>query len=309
MYPLKMKPSIKYLIWGGTQLKQIYHKDCTADNAGESWELSTHPAGESVVANGAFAGQSLVQVLTAHPEFAPADFPLLFKLIDANRDLSIQVHPDDAYARAHENSPRGKTEMWYIIDAKPGAKIGYGWKRDMTAQEVRAAVQNGALEQEINYIPVSAGEAYFIPAGTVHCLCEGLLVAEIQQNSNTTYRLYDYQRKDKEGKLRPLHLEESLAVANLHAAKDAKPVSGENVLLAQCPYFSIRKYTGQTVSRNTDGHFHIVFCVSGQGQILSSAEPQPITAGDTYLIPANLGAYTVQGDGVYLVCTEQEEAE
>ena len=305
IYPLKMKPEIKYLLWGGTRLKEVYQKPCTGEDAGESWEVSTHPAGLSTVANGSMAGTTLADAIARHPgQIAPADFPFLFKLIDANRDLSIQVHPDDAYAQKHENSPRGKTEMWYIIDAKPGARIGYGWNQEMTKEQVEAAAQNGTLEQFINYIPVKAGQAYFIPAGTVHCLCEGLLVAEIQQNSNVTYRLYDYNRKDAEGKSRPLHIAQSLDVASLTSAKDIQPVTGDNVTLAACPYFTARKITGQDYQGDTKNRFELIFFISGQGKIVTQAGTESFKAGDTFLLPSALGAYTIQGQFSVMQCFE-----
>ncbi len=305
MYPLKMNPEIKYLLWGGTRLKEVYQKPCTREDAGESWEVSTHPAGQSTIANGFLSGATLADAIAQYPgQIAPADFPFLFKLIDANQDLSIQVHPDDAYAQKNENSPRGKTEMWYIIDAKPNARIGYGWKKDMTKDQVRTAAQNGTLEHYIRYVPVSAGQSYFIPAGTVHCLCDGLLVAEIQQNSNVTYRLYDYNRKDAEGKSRPLHIEKSLDVANLNSAEDAKPVVGDNVTLVSCPYFTAQKMTGREYHGDTKGQFELLFFISGQGEIITKEGREPFQGGDTFVIPCSLGAYTVQGQYSIMRCVE-----
>lgn len=305
MYPFKMNPEIKYLIWGGTRLREVYQKPCTQNNAGESWEVSTHPAGPSFIANGPLAGTSLADAIHQNPGLiAPEDFPFLFKIIDANQDLSIQVHPDDAYAQQNENSPRGKTEMWYIIDAKPGAKIGYGWKQDMTKDQVRAAIADGTLEQFINYVPVSAGQAYFIPAGTVHCLCDGLLVAEIQQNSNVTYRLYDYNRKDAQGNGRQLHIEKSLDVADLTSAKAAKPVTGDTVTLAVCPYFTAEKITAEEYSGDTKGAFELLFFISGQGEIVTAQGAEPFQAGDTFLLPSSLGKYTVKGPCSIMRCIE-----
>ncbi len=305
MYPLKMNPEIKYLIWGGSKLRDFYQKNCTRDDAGESWEVSTHPAGLSTIANGSFKGISLADAIKQHPnEIAPDDFPFLFKIIDANSDLSIQVHPDDDYAQRYENSPRGKTEMWYIIDAKPGARIGYGWNQDMTPELVRYAISEGTLEQYINYVPVNPGEAYFIPAGMVHCLCDGLLVAEIQQNSNVTYRLYDYNRKDKDGNGRQLHIEQSLDVADLSCAKEAKAVTGDTVTLAKCPYFTCEKITGNCYKGDTKGAFEILFFIDGQGEIITEKGTESFKAGDTFLLPSSLGTYTVKGECSIMRCVE-----
>ncbi|MBE7042380.1 MAG: mannose-6-phosphate isomerase [Ruminococcaceae bacterium] len=305
MYPLKMNPEIKYLIWGGTKLREYYEKNCTRDDAGESWEVSTHPAGLSRIANGKLKGISLADAINKHPgEIAPEDFPFLFKIIDANGDLSVQVHPDDTYAQQYENSLRGKTEMWYIIDAKPGARIGYGWNQDMTPELVKQSAENGTLEQYINYIPVSAGQAYFIPAGRVHCIGEGLLIAEIQQNSNVTYRLYDYNRKDENGKGRQLHIDQSLAVADFSCAKEATAVTGDNVTLASCPYFTSEKITGDCYIGNTNGAFEILFFIDGQGEIITQNGAEAFQAGDTFLLPSSLGAYTVKGQCTIMRCVE-----
>lgn len=305
MIPLKMIPEIKYPIWGGTKLRDYYHKNCTKDHAGESWEVSTHPAGLSIIANGEWEGMSLAEVIAKNPgQIAPEDFPFLFKIIDADGDLSIQVHPDDSFAQKFENSSRGKTEMWYVIDAKPGARIGYGWNREMTKELVRESAENGTMEQYINYIPVKPGEAYFISAGTVHCIGSGLLIAEIQQNSDVTYRLYDYNRKDKDGNGRELHIDKSLAVADLSLMEKAKPVTGETVTLASCPYFTAEKITGDCYTGDTKGAFEILFFIDGQGTINTSEGSVPFQGGDTFLMPSSLGSYTVSGKHTLMRCKE-----
>ncbi len=305
MYPLKMKPELKHLIWGGTKLREYYNKNCTLDDVGESWEVSAHPEGLSRIANGTLKGLSLADAIQRNPgEIAPEDFPLLFKLIDASCDLSIQVHPDDAYVRKYNNGLHGKIEMWYIIDAKPGARIGYGWNQPITPDMVRQAIENGTLEQYINYIPVSAGQAYFIPAGIVHCLCKGLLVAEIQQNSTMTYRLYDYNRKDKNGNTRPLHIKESLDVADFSYDTEAKMVTGDNVTLTSCTYFTVEKITGDCYKGDTKGAFEILFFIDGQGEIVTEEGTETFQAGDTYLLPSSLGTYTVKGQCSIMRCVE-----
>lgn len=305
MYPLKMKPELKSLIWGGTKLREYYNKNCTRNDVGESWEVSAHPEGESRIANGALKGLSLVDAIQNNPgEIAPKDFPFLFKLIDASEDLSIQVHPDDAYVRKYNNGLHGKIEMWYIIDAKPDARIGYGWNQPMTPELVRQAIENDTLDQYIHYIPVSAGQAYFIPAGIVHCLCKGLLVAEIQQNSTMTYRLYDYNRKDKDGNNRQLHIKESLDVVDFSCDTEAKMVTGDNVTLTSCTYFTVEKITGDLYQGNTNGAFEILFFIDGQGEIITAEGAEPFQGGDTFLLPSSLGAYTIKGQCSIMRCIE-----
>ncbi len=305
MYPLKMKPEIKHLIWGGKRLREFYNKNCTRDDVGESWEVSAHPEGLSYIANGALKGVSLADAIQQYPEeIAPVEFPLLFKLIDASQDLSIQVHPDDAYVQKTNNNLHGKIEMWYIIDAKPGARIGYGWNQTMTPDLVRQAIENGTLEQYINYIPVTAGQAYFIPAGIVHCLCKGLLVAEIQQNSTMTYRLYDYNRKDKNGNNRQLHIHESLDVLDYSDNRNATVVTGDNVILASCPYFTAEKIISDYYKGDTKDTFEILFFVNGHGEIITDQGTESFQAGDTYLLPSSLGAYTIKGQCTIMRCVE-----
>ena len=305
MYPLKMKPEIKHLIWGGTRLREFYNKNCTHDDVGESWEVSAHPEGLSSIANGSLKGVSLADAMKQYPgDIAPEEFPLLFKLIDASQDLSIQVHPNDAYVQKYNNSLHGKIELWYIIDAQPNSRIGYGWNQPMTPDLVRQAIENGTLEQYINYIPVSAGQAYFIPTGIVHCLCKGLLVAEIQQNSTATYRLYDYNRKDKDGNSRQLHVKESLDVVDFSSNKEATVVTGDNVTLATCPYFTAEKITGDHYEGDTKNSFEILFFIDGQGEIITKEGTETFQAGDTFLLPSSLGAYTVKGLCTIIRCIE-----
>lgn len=301
LYPIKMESVFKEMIWGGNKLKKVFGKKIPNDKIGESWEVSCHKDGISKAANGEYAGMKLTELVkTLKTDLTGKDgntFSLFYKIIDANDKLSIQVHPDDAYAQKHENSPFGKTEMWYIIDAEPGAKIGYGFNCDMTKEEVKKAIEDGNLEQFINYIEVKPGEGYFIPAGLVHCLCEGVLVGEIQQNSNITYRIYDYNRS-YHGQKRELHADKALEVANL---KKTDIVSGKtDGVLAECDYFTCEKIRldGQ-VSDETNGAYHILFFAEGKGEISCEAGVFSFTAGDTFILPAKLGAYVVKGKGIY----------
>lgn len=310
MYPLKMKPEIKEIIWGGNKMKEMFGKEYPFEKAGESWEVATNYAGKSRIANGEFSGLTFEEVLKDHPEITggnSSDFPLMFKIIDANSDLSIQVHPDDIYAAENENGSRGKTEMWYILSAEPGAKIGYGFKKYMSNDEIEIAVKNGNLEDFVRYINVKPGEVYFIPSGTVHCLCSGLVVAELQQNSNITYRLYDYNRKDKNGNTRELHIKKALEVIK---QTDSLPDvcadnedSGKN--LVYCNYFVCDSVKSENEYKDfTAEGCHILFFKEGRGEIVYSGGKERFSSGDTFIIPKSLAEYSVCGKCSYLKCYE-----
>ncbi len=304
MYPLKMSPCIKEIIWGGNKMKEYYNKEYAFDKAGESWEVSSNRSGESSVAQGKFKGLSMSELLSKHPEITGnGNLPLMFKIIDANSDLSIQVHPEDDYAKINENSPHGKTEMWYIISADKGSHIGYGFNCPMTDEKIKKAVEEGNLEKYINYIDVEAGDTFFIPAGTVHCLCSGLLVAELQQNSDVTYRLYDYNRTDAFGKKRELHLDKALDVINYECdLKGAvKPEKKEVQRTVSCEYFSCDMINCKEEYKDkADGKYHILFFEKGEGCIEYNDGSEKFTSGDTFLIPASLGDYSVKGNCRYM---------
>ena len=218
--PVKLSPVFKDYLWGGTRLKTEFSKQSDMTPLAESWELSAHKDGQSTVAEGEYAGLTLTAYLdTVGREVLGTNcekydyFPLLIKLIDAKGDLSVQVHPSDEYALEHEGE-YGKTEMWYILDCDEGAALYYGFKEDTTREAYEAAIREGRLTDILNRVPVKRGDVFFIPAGTVHAIGAGILICEIQQNSNTTYRVYDYNRRDKDGNLRPLHVEKALAVSD-----------------------------------------------------------------------------------------------
>lgn len=310
MYPLKMKPVIKDIIWGGNKMKEMFGKEYDFEKAGESWEVSTNSAGKSIIANGELSGMTLADAIAKYPEIAGKtldDFPLMLKIIDANSDLSIQVHPGDDYAAKHENGARGKTEMWYIISAEPDAKIGYGLKKPMSNDEIRAAIEKGNLEEYIRYINVRAGETYFIPAGTIHSICSGLVIAELQENSNITYRLYDYNRTDKNGNKRELHVDKALDVIQQTTSAPEPSIDdgSQEKNLVYCNYFvcdvvnSDKTYDDCTVEG-----YHILFFKDGSGEISYSGGKEKFAAGDTFIIPKSLGKYSVSGKCSYLKCYE-----
>ena len=198
--PFLLRPVGKDYLWGGERLKTAYHKQIDLTPLAETWECSTHPDGCSVVDSGAAAGKPLRTVLQEHPEYLgtyanpEGELPILIKLIDAKKDLSVQVHPDDAYAKQYENGQNGKTEMWYVLEAEPDASLVYGFRHTMTPERLRQSLAEGTLEADLQSVPVSKNDAFLIPAGTVHAIGAGILLAEIQQSSNLTYRLYDYNR-------------------------------------------------------------------------------------------------------------------
>ncbi len=321
-YPLKTKPVFKQYIWGGSALRDRFGKDIPDGFAAESWEISCHEDGPCQVANGPYAGMLLEDVLNSHQAEMLGGkryetFPLLVKLLDANQDLSVQVHPDDAYAKEHENGSLGKTEMWYVVDAKPGAKLVYGLKPGTTREGFRMAIENGTLEEVLHYVPVKKGDTFFIPAGTLHAICGGLLIAEIQQSSNTTYRVYDYNRRDKDGKLRPLHVEKAVDVTNLHPVTESgyvPPVTKDGntvTVLASCPYFETVKYEiASCAQMAARGAFELLVFTEGNGSIAYDGGEEAFRSGDSFFIPATLGDYTIHGacDVLRTYIPEQQEA-
>ncbi|MBQ9081395.1 MAG: class I mannose-6-phosphate isomerase [Clostridia bacterium] len=264
---VKLNPALKQRIWGGVNLAKVLGKNLQGKkDVGECWELSTHPKGESVVADGKYQGKTLKQFIEIIGKDklgwkcqAFADFPLLIKFIDTQESLSIQVHPDDEYAFPNENE-YGKNEMWYIVDAKPDAFIYAGFKKDVTKEEVLRRIVDKTIEEVLNKIPVQAGQTYFLRAGTVHAIGKGCIICEIRQSSNVTYRLYDYDRRDKQGLPRELHVEKALDVLNLKAStrefvqtdRSQSYNNGTKTLLGECKYFSAARY---------DAHGEISFAV------------------------------------------------
>ncbi len=301
LYPLKLKPVFKEIIWGGQRLKQEYGKDCDFEKLAESWELTVRPDGMNVIENGPCAGSTLADYLDA-PANGPA-FPLLIKLIDACDKLSIQVHPDDAYAQAHEGE-YGKTEMWYIVDALPGAKLVYGLK-NYDKETFRAAVANGTLEDYMNEVEVKKGDVFFIPSGCVHAIGAGILIAEIQQSSNVTYRVYDYNRPGKDGKPRELHVEKALDVIVDYKPEDIEAIrfacGRSSTSLADCRYFAVDRYVvdGAPLTLSARDNFLHLLCLAGEGMVGDVA----VKKGDSIFLPVGLDAVAVTGCGLELIAS------
>ena len=307
---LKLSPSFKDYIWGGNKLMIQYGvKDM--DRVAEAWVLSAHPDGPSYLPDGTTFADALEKMgadAVGKNAAAFKDFPQLIKLIDAQSDLSVQVHPSDEYALANEGQ-FGKTEMWYILDAEEGAGIYYGFQRDVTRAEMEEAIRTNTLTDILRFVPVQKGESYFIPSGTIHAIGKGLLIAEIQQNSNVTYRVYDYGRKDAQGNTRPLHVEKALEVSDLTRATDAvEPqqtvVEGCTITqVAKCPYFSVAKLEiNDGVSLVNSDSFQAVLITDGEGTI----DGIPFVQYDTFFIPADYGPAVLRGKFEALVSCIQE---
>ena len=314
--PMKLAPAFKNYLWGGERLKKEYGKQTDLTPLAESWELSCHKDGGSVIRNGPFAGKTLADYVSEHPgavgaDFSGGTFPVLIKLIDAARPLSVQVHPGDDYARRVEGEP-GKTEMWYIVDAAPGAFLYYGFQHEISRAEAERRIADGTLTEVLNAVPVKQGDVFFIEAGTVHAIGAGILIAEIQQNSNTTYRMYDYNRRGADGRLRPLHVQKALDVAKLVPPEHAVGPAGAPVLLADCtvtkladcPYFSVQllDVSGCAQRHADSGSFHSLLCLSGRGAVLCGDEAVAFGKGDSLFLPAGTGDYQIAGSA-RLICT------
>lgn len=305
--PIKLKPEFKEIIWGGNRLKNEYNKVSSLNNIAESWELTVRPDGMNIIDGGEFDGLTMEEYINKNGFSVVTDkemdrFPLLIKFIDAEDNLSIQVHPDDEYGMKTANS-LGKTEMWYIIDAKPGAKLVYGLKEGCTIEMLKNAIDNNTVEDMLNYVPVKKGDVFFIPSGLVHAIGAGILLAEIQQNSNITYRVYDYNRVGKDGKPRELHVNDALNVIVNRSENEIDKIrfstnAKNDTTLASCEYFTVDKYTvNGEIKLNTDEKsFNSVLCLDGCGTLEFNGEIFSITKGDSYFIPANLGNYTIKGN-------------
>ena len=318
--PLLLRPSGKDYLWGGRRLNDEFEKGIELTPLAETWECSTHPDGPCYVAQGTEAGKTLAQVLRAHPEYlglrhsGEDTLPILIKFIDAKQDLSVQVHPSDAYAQERENGQLGKTEMWYVLDAGKNAKLVYGLRQDMTRETLKRTITDGTIMKYLQKVPICKGDVFFIPAGTIHAIGAGALVAEIQENSNLTYRLYDYDRVDKSGKKRQLHIDKALEVADLHGSAEPKQpmrvlkyrqgVASE--LLSRCKYFEVYRMLLNTERRQTVHYcadelaFRVLLCVNGCGSITYEGGSITFYKGDCIFVPANSQILALHGQAQFL---------
>ena len=305
--PLLLKPAAKDYLWGGSRLNDDFGKAIQLSTLAETWECSTHPDGQSLVAE---TGETLGELLNRHLDYlgshplhltgGKAELPILIKLIDAKQNLSVQVHPDDEYAWKHERS-LGKTELWYVLAAKRDSELVYGFRKDMSREQVKTAIREKRIEEDLNHIPVHKNEVFFVEAGTVHAVGAGVLLAEIQENSNVTYRLYDYDRTDLQGRKRALHIDKALDVAKLTASiaprqpmrvlKYRNGCAGE--LLGRCRYFQVERMLLNTeiqrdlaTFRTDSNSFHALLCTEGCGVLFGEQVMIPFFKGDCVFVPA-----------------------
>ena len=320
MYPLLLTAPLKDYLWGGNRLKTEYGKKTDLDKVAESWELSCHEAGLSVIANGIAQGQSLKEWLEqqkaqgqdalGHKAAAFTYFPLLIKLIDAKGNLSVQVHPDNEYALRVEGE-YGKTEMWYIVDCEPGASLLYGFKDKISQEEFKQRIADNTLLEVCNKVPVHKGDVFFIDAGTLHAIGEGILICEIQQNSNTTYRIYDYGRVGADGQPRELHVDKALAVTRLEPpTRGTKPLADIDIfphmavkLLAECEYFTVyhASLEGESQLHAGEDSFQCLTVLAGSLQLSWKQESLNLVKGNTVFVPAGLGSYQVTGQAEFIL--------
>jgi len=315
LYPLKFEPIFKQTLWGGEKLKNVFQKSAP-ERTGESWEISGLAGDESVVANGPLAGKTLPdlcrqygaellgQKVTAQ---TGTEFPLLFKFIDAKQDLSLQVHPNDALAQKRHGC-FGKTEMWYVLQADEGAQLINGFTKELPRNEYESAVQSGAILDYVGTYKVQAGDGFFIPAGRIHGIGAGILIAEIQQTSKITYRLYDYHRKDKDGKERTLHTQEGAEALDFSVLKNAsvhpKAVTNEPQEVVSCPFFTVNLLQVKgTVRRDLSqrGSFAAYMGLSGKADLICNGSTYTIAKGESILIPAACTQYTLQSENAELL--------
>lgn len=308
MSVVKLIPATKDYPWGGTRLAREFGKPMPGVVLAESWELSCHPDGECRIAEGEHRGETLTQyiarqgsgVLGSNCDRFP-DFPILIKLIDAASPLSIQVHPSDQYARSHEGQ-NGKTEVWHIVDCGPEAYLYYGVNREITREQYISAIREGTVTDLLRRVPVQPGETYFIEAGTIHAIGSDILIAEIQQNSNVTYRVYDYDRRDSAGNPRPLHIDKAVEVSNLVPNPAGYSFDGH---LALCDYFCVDKLAldGDLRDEAAGDSFVSLLVTVGSGSVCCGSERVDFVKGDSLFIPAGSGSFTLTGKASILKTT------
>lgn len=318
MEPMLLRPRGKDYLWGGNRLNIEYNKQIALEPLAETWECSVHPDGPSTVVNGEYAGMTLDKVLEKHPEWmgtktnSESGFPILIKLIDAEKDLSVQVHPGDEYAHIHERQ-NGKTEMWYVLEAKPGASLVCGFAHNVTREQLQKAVETGTLAKHLQKVEVHKGDVFFIPAGTIHAIGAGALIAEIQENSNVTYRVYDYDRVDKDGKKRELHFDKAVEVLDMRGGTEVRQKPRmvkyypgcSRELLCRCKYFETERIQ---VSREfafsvLETSFQVMLCLEGSGTLETDGGEEnslSFSKGHCIFLPAGIGRCHVLGETTLL---------
>ena len=316
MQPIKFNPLLKSTLWGGNKIIPFKHLDSNQENVGESWEISGVPNNETIVSDGEFKGQKLNDVVatlkdklvgTANYKRFGNEFPLLIKFIDARQDLSIQVHPTDEIAK-QQGKERGKTEMWYIMDSDADAKLYSGLKMQITPEQYKEMVENDTICDALAQYKVKADDCFFLPAGRIHAIGTGCFLAEIQQTSDVTYRIYDFKRKDKDGNYRQLHTQEASECINYNVEKDYRteytPKKNEGVNLVNCPYFNTAVYDldePMTLDYSELDSFVILIGIKGEGTIKDNeGNETSLKVGETILIPATTQSLKVEGTVKFL---------
>ena len=295
---LKLNPACKDYIWGGRRLIDEYNKPYEGERLAETWEMSCHPDGPSVIVNGEHAGKTLAEYVESQGKGVLGsncqifqDFPIMIKFIDAKDNLSIQVHPNNIYALEHEHQ-YGKTEVWYVLDAGENAFLYYGFKHEISKEEFAQRIADNTLLEVLNAVPVHKGDVFYIPAGTIHAICRDIVIAEIQQSSNVTYRVYDYGRVGADGKPRQLHVEQAVKVTKLAPPKDDYNFGGH---LVRSPYFTVDQVDGGYAGDCDDESFTSVLVVDGAGTICCGDEKLEVAKGDSLFLPADSGKFALEG--------------
>ena len=307
-YPLQFNPILKERIWGGTKLKSMFNKPITSNITGESWELSDVKGDVSVVSNGVYQGKSLTELLESfpaallgsevHARFG-TQFPLLFKYLDAREDLSIQVHPNDDLAKERHNS-FGKTEMWYVMQADENARIIVGFEHKSSPEQYLKSLEDKTILGLLHTVNAKQGDVFFLETGTVHAIGAGLVIAEIQQTSDITYRIYDFNRKDAEGNTRELHVDLALDAINYERTDTQKEYTkhlNQSNGIVDCAYFTTNfiPLDGESIVRKDGNSFTVYMCVAGEFEISAEGSTYKYKTGDTVLIPAALKAFNMNG--------------
>ena len=302
--PLFLQSVMQEKIWGCTHLRDVFGYDIPSDHVGEYWAISAHPNGVSTIKNGRYAGQTLDVLYAEHRELfgnrQEPVFPLLTKILDANDWLSVQVHPDNAYGLEHEGE-LGKTECWYIIAAEPGAEIIYGHNAK-SKEELRQQIESKDWENLLTKVPVKAGDFFYVPSGTMHAIGAGIMVLETQQSSDTTYRVYDFDRKDDQGNLRELHLEKSIYVLTIGEPANSRPVTTKvddlkSTLLVASDFFAVYKWeiSGKADFEKT-ADYSLFSVLDGQGSLKVDGQDYDIAKGSHFILPSDVEAWQIKGN-------------
>ena len=303
--PMFLKPVFQEKIWGGSRLRSVFGFDIPNDKIGEDWAISAHPHGVSVVENGELKGNRLDELWSEHKELFghPSEpvFPLLIKILDAEDDLSVQVHPDDAYGMKHEGE-LGKTECWYIIDAEPGAEIIYG-HHAKTREELAEMIKDGRWDDLLKKVPVKKGDFFYVPSGTIHAIGKGIMILETQQSSDTTYRVYDYDRKDAQGQTRELHIQQSIDVTTVPAKtpelqiKEVRKGNSSIVTYLETEFFNVYEWDIKGItSFKKQAPYTLMTVIEGAGDLVVDGKTYPLEKGTSCIIPNGVSEWAVQGE-------------